>query len=550
MPPAPPVKKLPLPPPPPPSHQQQQQQSHPNEIPDGKTSSSSTNELWSSPATDTPKIISLDVKCEKKGMKVFLQFDKPFFGIVFSKGHYNNMNCVYLPAGLGRASATFEIGKKIENSNENDPILMCFHSFFRNPRLRYIGQSGKRPLRLLRRNKLWNIFWKYHCHSIRSTSARGLGSSTKTALHMARPVREECNVSSIPSRYAGYCASWFRWRQCWLLDANPSWQGPMGIWSVWFGENRSNDDNGVGNQGWWQQIRYVGTKLCCAWWKTSTNSIGRSTWLCDAAEAYVALHENQELRCKCFGIVLCTFPSLQIPRLNGSALPMHDTDLPLQLSRAVLRWQRWLGSGTAFISWPRITIRSTTATATTAVAIATAATIIIGPLFEWHCTKRPTHSANKSCWSRKRDWIESHHQSGVIRWFDIPNRCGRNKCHRWTRRTACRCHFWPRWSAHLYDHARIYNRPCSFTQHSVRIVHALGILIHTAAPVSIECERARNRIYADTTTGARNSNHKTSLYWKYITKKTLYGRLFNVKMLHFVTSNTQRMKRKEYLFFN
>lgn len=47
-------------------------------------------------------------------MKVFLQFDKPFFGIVFSKGHYNNMNCVYLPAGLGRASATFEIGMKVE----------------------------------------------------------------------------------------------------------------------------------------------------------------------------------------------------------------------------------------------------------------------------------------------------------------------------------------------------------------------------------------------------------------------------------------------------
>lgn len=44
-------------------------------------------------------------------MKVYLQFDKPFYGIVFSKGHYNNINCVYLPAGLGRSQATFEIGK-------------------------------------------------------------------------------------------------------------------------------------------------------------------------------------------------------------------------------------------------------------------------------------------------------------------------------------------------------------------------------------------------------------------------------------------------------
>lgn len=85
---------------------------HPNEIPDEKqlASGSTQNELWSSPVTDTPIIISLDVKCEKKGMKVFLQFDKPFYGIVFSKGHYSNINCVHLPAGLGRTSATFEIG--------------------------------------------------------------------------------------------------------------------------------------------------------------------------------------------------------------------------------------------------------------------------------------------------------------------------------------------------------------------------------------------------------------------------------------------------------
>lgn len=110
------------PPPPPPPHlahlrlqppvPQYAKKHHPNEIPDEKAASSQTNELWSSPATDTPKIVSLDVKCEKKGMKVFLQFDKPFYGIVFSKGHYNNINCVYLPAGLGRTSATFEIGNK------------------------------------------------------------------------------------------------------------------------------------------------------------------------------------------------------------------------------------------------------------------------------------------------------------------------------------------------------------------------------------------------------------------------------------------------------
>ncbi|XP_055528050.1 uncharacterized protein LOC129720585 isoform X1 [Wyeomyia smithii] len=68
------------------------------------------NDLWSSPLQDMPKIVSLDVKCEKQGMKVFVQFDKPFFGIIFSKGHYSNINCVHLPAGLGKTSATFDIG--------------------------------------------------------------------------------------------------------------------------------------------------------------------------------------------------------------------------------------------------------------------------------------------------------------------------------------------------------------------------------------------------------------------------------------------------------
>lgn len=66
-------------------------------------------ELWPSSVPDMAKIVSLDVKCEKNLMKVYVGFDKPFYGIVFSKGHYSNLNCVHLPAGLGRTSATFEI---------------------------------------------------------------------------------------------------------------------------------------------------------------------------------------------------------------------------------------------------------------------------------------------------------------------------------------------------------------------------------------------------------------------------------------------------------
>lgn len=107
------------PPPPPPNYQRNRgpQLMHQNKMQmqngigdDKQTAATSTHELWASPATDTAKIVTLDVKCEKDKMKIFLQFDKPFQGIVFSKGHYNNINCVHLPAGVRRTSVTFDIG--------------------------------------------------------------------------------------------------------------------------------------------------------------------------------------------------------------------------------------------------------------------------------------------------------------------------------------------------------------------------------------------------------------------------------------------------------
>ncbi|RWS12556.1 uncharacterized protein B4U79_11581 [Dinothrombium tinctorium] len=69
----------------------------------------SNNELWPLPAPEMPKIAHLDVKCEKNLMKVAIEFDKPFNGIIFSKGHYNYGNCVHLPAGTGKTSVYFDI---------------------------------------------------------------------------------------------------------------------------------------------------------------------------------------------------------------------------------------------------------------------------------------------------------------------------------------------------------------------------------------------------------------------------------------------------------
>jgi len=37
------------------------------------------------PDSDMPKIVSLEVKCEKSVMRVYIAFDKPFFGVIFSK---------------------------------------------------------------------------------------------------------------------------------------------------------------------------------------------------------------------------------------------------------------------------------------------------------------------------------------------------------------------------------------------------------------------------------------------------------------------------------
>ncbi|XP_054168624.1 uncharacterized protein LOC128965870 [Oppia nitens] len=68
------------------------------------------NDPWPLPLPEMPKIVHLDVKCEKNLMKVAIEFDKPFNGIIFSKGHYSYGSCIHLPAGSGRSSVFFDVG--------------------------------------------------------------------------------------------------------------------------------------------------------------------------------------------------------------------------------------------------------------------------------------------------------------------------------------------------------------------------------------------------------------------------------------------------------
>lgn len=66
-------------------------------------------ESWPLASPDTPQIKNLQVQCEKTHMRVNIEFDRPFYGMIFSKGFYSDSHCVHLKPGTGHLSATFEI---------------------------------------------------------------------------------------------------------------------------------------------------------------------------------------------------------------------------------------------------------------------------------------------------------------------------------------------------------------------------------------------------------------------------------------------------------
>uniref|UniRef100_A0A0K8U4A6 Cuticlin-1 n=1 Tax=Bactrocera latifrons TaxID=174628 RepID=A0A0K8U4A6_BACLA len=69
-----------------------------------------SDEAWPLSATnDSPQIKHLQVQCEKTHMRVNIEFDRPFYGMIFSKGFYSDPHCVHLKPGTGHLSATFEI---------------------------------------------------------------------------------------------------------------------------------------------------------------------------------------------------------------------------------------------------------------------------------------------------------------------------------------------------------------------------------------------------------------------------------------------------------
>ena len=69
----------------------------------------SSDDPWPLATPDMPQIKHLQVQCEKTHMRVNIEFDRPFYGMIFSKGFYSDPHCVHLKPGTGHLSATFEI---------------------------------------------------------------------------------------------------------------------------------------------------------------------------------------------------------------------------------------------------------------------------------------------------------------------------------------------------------------------------------------------------------------------------------------------------------
>ena len=77
--------------------------------PVGSSAPVAQQEAWPLQAPDIPKIVNLEVKCEKNLMKVSVEFDKVFNGVIFSKGHFNQGQCVHVGPNSNKQQSYFDI---------------------------------------------------------------------------------------------------------------------------------------------------------------------------------------------------------------------------------------------------------------------------------------------------------------------------------------------------------------------------------------------------------------------------------------------------------
>ncbi|CAL4141552.1 unnamed protein product, partial [Meganyctiphanes norvegica] len=62
------------------------------------------------PAAMMPQLVGLDVKCARAGMTVHIEFDRPFPGVIYSKGYFYDPKCNYVtPQNTGESKYSFNV---------------------------------------------------------------------------------------------------------------------------------------------------------------------------------------------------------------------------------------------------------------------------------------------------------------------------------------------------------------------------------------------------------------------------------------------------------
>ncbi|KAH9417556.1 hypothetical protein DERP_014876 [Dermatophagoides pteronyssinus] len=69
-----------------------------------------------------PQIQRLNVQCDRNGMKVMVEFDNQFNGIIFSKGHFSDPNCRYVNPSGGRNVYEFFVSSSTCGTMSNELI--------------------------------------------------------------------------------------------------------------------------------------------------------------------------------------------------------------------------------------------------------------------------------------------------------------------------------------------------------------------------------------------------------------------------------------------
>ncbi|CAG9137197.1 unnamed protein product [Plutella xylostella] len=156
---------------------------------------------------DSPKIKHLQVQCEKTHMRVNIEFDRPFYGMIFSKGFYSDPHCMHLTSqpGTGHLSATFEIFLNSCGMSSSGS-----HSW---------PTTARHAQRLLRGEH--TIIVQYE-----PLRAGGVGPGAQAALHLVRLLREGRHLPTFQVDMLHAVTRQLSRRQPAVLDADPGGKGP------------------------------------------------------------------------------------------------------------------------------------------------------------------------------------------------------------------------------------------------------------------------------------------------------------------------------------